>query len=167
MLVCYFGTEWSLVSFGKVTPEQLVINMTAPGGAEDSVYTSIIEGPFVYTLAITSAFAFIYYLPFRLIYNGRKKKTVIFNGLARRIICFVLACAMLCGGIYHGFSVFQLEQLYYAYYKTSTIFEDEYVNAKTAEITFPEKPRNLIHIYLESLENSFLSKDLGATLMLI
>ena len=28
--VCYFGTEWSLVSFGKVTAEQLVINMTAP-----------------------------------------------------------------------------------------------------------------------------------------
>lgn len=159
--VCYFGTEWSLVSFGKVTAEQLVINMTAPGGAEDSVYTSVIEGPFVYTMAITSAFAFIYYLPFRLIYNGKKKKTVFFNGIARRVICFVLACAMLYGGVYHGIKEFDLKQLYYAYFKTSTIFEDEYVNPHNAELTFPEKPRNLIHIYLESLENSFLSKDLG------
>ncbi len=159
--VCWFGTEWSLASFGKVTAEQLVINMTAPGGAEDSVYTSIIEGPFVYTLAITSAFAFVYYLPFKLIYNGKKKKITFFNGLARRIICLVLACGMLYGGISHGVKEFDLKQLYYAYYKTSTIFEDEYVNAKTAELTFPEKPRNLIHIYAESLENSFLSKAFG------
>ena len=160
---CWFGTDWSLKSFGDMTAEQLIVNMNAVGGAEDGVYYSIIEGPAVYTLAITSAFAFIYWLPFRLIYNGKKKKTIL-SSSARRIICFILALAMLGGGLCHGVKGFHLQEVYSAYYETSTVLDDEYVNPKTAELVFPEKPRNLIHIYLESLENSFLSKELGGNI---
>ncbi len=162
--VCFFGMEWSFASFGNVTAEQLVINMTAPGGAESSVYASVIEGPFVYTMAITSLYAFFIFLPCRLIYNSKKEKQIVFNSMARRIVAFVLALAMLITGATYGIKKFELKQLYYAYFKTSTIFEDEYANPKTTQLTFPEQPRNLIHIYLESLENSFLSKDLGGNI---
>ena len=40
---------------------------------------------------------------------------------------------------------------------TSTIFEDYYVNPKDVEITFPENKKNLIYIYMESMESSFSS----------
>lgn len=43
----------------------------------------------------------------------------------------------------------------------STIFQDEYVNPSTVSIVFPENKRNLIYIYLESMEVSFLSHDVG------
>ena len=42
----------------------------------------------------------------------------------------------------------------------SKIFEEEYVNPKDVNIEFKEK-RNLIYIYVESLENSALSKENG------
>ncbi|MBO4477799.1 MAG: LTA synthase family protein [Lachnospiraceae bacterium] len=38
---------------------------------------------------------------------------------------------------------------------TTKIYDDYYVDPKTAKVTFPEKKRNLIYIYLESVENSY------------
>lgn len=43
----------------------------------------------------------------------------------------------------------------------STLYQDEYVDPESVEIAFPEQKRNLIYIMLESMETTFLSKDLG------
>lgn len=43
----------------------------------------------------------------------------------------------------------------------STIFEDEYVASDTVELTFPEEKRNLIYIFLESMETTLTSKENG------
>ncbi len=43
----------------------------------------------------------------------------------------------------------------------SSLYEDAYVDPEEVEITFPEQKRNLIYIYLESMETSFLSRELG------
>jgi len=43
----------------------------------------------------------------------------------------------------------------------STFIEDNYVDPKSVEITFPEKKRNLIYIFLESMEVSDTDKENG------
>ena len=43
----------------------------------------------------------------------------------------------------------------------SDFIEDHFVNSKNIKITFPEKKRNLIILYLESMENSFISTENG------
>lgn len=43
----------------------------------------------------------------------------------------------------------------------STIFEEYYVSPEDVEIVFPEEKRNLICIYLESMETTYASKELG------
>lgn len=43
----------------------------------------------------------------------------------------------------------------------STIFEEEYVEPREVEITFPKKKQNLIQIYVESLETTAASKENG------
>lgn len=48
--------------------------------------------------------------------------------------------------------------------KNSTFFENNYVDPSQVKITFPEKKRNLIYIYVESYETTYLSKDLGGAL---
>ena len=45
----------------------------------------------------------------------------------------------------------------------STIYEDYYVFPDNKVISFPEKKRNLIYIYLESMENTFTTTDRGGT----
>ncbi len=46
----------------------------------------------------------------------------------------------------------------------STLFETHYVDPKTTRITFPEQKRNLIYIYLESMETTLFSKEQGGAL---
>lgn len=43
----------------------------------------------------------------------------------------------------------------------SKLYSTEYVEPDETKIIFPAKKRNLIYIYLESMENTYLSKDLG------
>ena len=43
----------------------------------------------------------------------------------------------------------------------STIYEDYYVTPDESVVTFPEKKRNLIFIYLESMENTYASREVG------
>lgn len=45
--------------------------------------------------------------------------------------------------------------------KTSMIFEEEYVSSKDIKLTFPNKKRNLIFIFLESMESSLCSLETG------
>ena len=46
----------------------------------------------------------------------------------------------------------------------STIFEEEYVEPDDVKISFPEKKRNLIYIFLESMETTYFSKEQGGAL---
>ena len=43
----------------------------------------------------------------------------------------------------------------------STIYEEYYIKPDQSNITFPKEKRNLIYIYLESMETAFFSKELG------
>lgn len=45
--------------------------------------------------------------------------------------------------------------------ETSNFFEENYVNPEKVEFTFPEEKRNLIYIYLESMESTFTSVENG------
>lgn len=61
---------------------------------------------------------------------------------------------------------FALEQIgFYTYLKSqgqrSKIFEEEYIASENVKITFPEEKRNLIYIFLESMETTIASKENG------
>ncbi len=160
--LCLVGTVWGKGSYGDVTADQLLINLISPaGGAESAVYIEGIEGLVYPVMLLTSVFCLFVYSNFKLVYHGIKKNITFFNDLVHRIISFILAIAMLGGGIWYGVNEFQLKQLYNAYIAKSDFIEANYRDARTTKLTFPKQKRNIIHIYLESMENSCLSKDLG------
>ena len=61
------------------------------------------------------------------------------------------------------FALYQIGMYSYIFNQvvTSNIFEDEYVASEDVKITFPEKKRNLIYIFLESMETTLVSKENG------
>lgn len=162
-LACYFGTNWAKGNFGDVAGDQLFITLFSPTeGTELSVYIDGFEGPMFMVFLLSTLFGLVNFSKFKLAYHGKRNKVVtIYNNLAHRIVCFVLAVAMLAGGVTYGVQKFQLKQLFNAYVIKSGIIDDNYVDPQTAEMKFPEKKRNLIHIYLESMENSFMDKENG------
>ena len=164
MLGCaaFFGTVWGKDSFGDVTSDQLVINLFSPmEGADTGVYLDVFERPVFQTMLCTAVFSLFVYSDFNVLYHGIKKNLTVFNDLIHRIVSLVLGVIMLVSGLAYGTHEFQLKQLYNAYVAESDFIADNYVDPRKADIVFPEKKRNIIHIYLESMENSYLSKDLG------
>lgn len=158
----FYATIWGKKSFGDVMADQLLINMMSPFGDGDSgVYYDFIEDVLLYVILWTTIFSLITFFKLKVIYVNGKKIFTIFSDLSKRILCLILSLLVLGSGIYYCVKEFHLKQLYYAYAVESEVFDDLYVDPETADIQFPEKKRNLIHIYLESIENSYLSKDLG------
>lgn len=49
----------------------------------------------------------------------------------------------------------------YDMFRESAIFEKEYVDPDSVDIDFPEEKRNLIYIFLESMETTYFSEELG------
>jgi len=54
-----------------------------------------------------------------------------------------------------------LPEYLYGMFNQTSLFEKYYVAPGAHNITFPEKKRNLIYIFLESMETTYLSQDLG------
>lgn len=160
--VCFFGTRWGKAAFGDVTADQLLVNLTSPTeGNDPAVVLDAFEYPVLQVSFVTAMFCLFVFSKFNIVFKNKNKVKTIFNDLWKRIVSLVLAIAFLAGGIAYGWEEFQLKALYYAYVVKSDLIDENYADPREVELTFPEKKRNLIHIYLESVENSYLSQDLG------
>lgn len=161
-MLAYTATIWGGEAYGDLSPDQILINLISPTvGNEVGVYYGIFEGPVLKTAFYTAVFALITFSPYKLTLNRNGKKRVLISDLALRITSLLVSIAMLIGSFAFGITKFQLVDLFSAYFFNSSFIEKNYTAPADADINFPEQKRNLILIYLESMENTFLSKELG------
>lgn len=73
---------------------------------------------------------------------------------AYALVAFVLSFTLLLQS-------FGVPAYAYALMQSTKLYEEYYVNPKTAKLTFPDKKRNLIYIFMESMENTIASKNNG------
>ncbi len=69
---------------------------------------------------------------------------------------FMLVIAVAVGLVYLGAPAYAFSQLH-----SSTLYEEYYVEPQSVKVTFPEKKQNLIYIFMESMENTFMSVEDG------
>ena len=161
-VAAFTGTLWGKDAFGDLAPDQILINLNSPTeGTDVGVYISLFEGPVLTTAFLTVIFSIIVFTNYKVTYEKDEKYVTFIPYLATRIIATILAVSMFIGGCAFGIDKFQLFTLFNAYLVDSSYIEDNYVDPNQANITFPEQKRNLIHIYLESMENTFFSKEFG------
>ena len=156
------ATIWGKDFFGDLTPDQILINLNSPTeGTDAGVYISGVEGPVLSTALFTAIYCIFAFADKNLVLKLKEKAITVFPRVATRAVSLVIALSVLIGGCAYGIEEFQLVDLYHSYITASTFIEENFADPDTVKITFPEKKRNLIHIYLESMENTFLSKELG------
>lgn len=161
-IAAFTGTIWGHQTFGDMTPDQFLVNLKSPlSGTSSDIYITIFQGPVPQSILATWIFAIFVFAPYRLMYQNRHAARQVIGRTAKAAISLIIAVAMLIGGIGYGVHVFQLTKVFTAYFSDSSFIEENYVSPNDIRIEFPKQPRNLIHIYLESYETSFLSKDLG------
>ncbi|MBQ7957248.1 MAG: LTA synthase family protein [Clostridia bacterium] len=164
-VVMLFGTYWGVSTFSAVAADQLLVNMVSPKEAtSETVLNTIWTGP-----VLGAVVCIFFYVNFclskrTLFFTKNQKEKCLVSIKGRRVTGFVLAAAFFVSGLTCGIYEFSLNELVNMYLKTSTLIEDNYADPNEVKMQFPKEKRNLIHIYLESMENSYASENLGGHL---
>lgn len=171
LFVCYqvallliFSSNWAMNHFKGVSIDQIVYTLVQPlEGTDDSQINSFIQQPLLGSLAIGLLTFFIFYI----IAAGLKKANR--RGILKvlpfpKVVMTILSAVVLIFGFMLSVNQFGYAEVKAYFFEKTKIYDEEYVNPKKVKVTFPEKKRNLIYIYLESMETTYLSKDVGGAM---
>ncbi|MBR3869512.1 MAG: sulfatase-like hydrolase/transferase [Clostridia bacterium] len=164
-VAAFTGTIWGKGTFGDISTDQMIVNLFTPKeGTSDDVMITLWTGPVLQTFAATVAYILFVFSSRVLNFRKGEKEYCIFPAVARRIVSIVLALAVLVGGAAYGIVKFELVKLYKMYAIDGKFIEEKFADPREVKMQFPKEKRNLIHIYLESVENSYLSVAQGGYL---
>ena len=135
----FLGVIWVLYSTGISTGDQKIFAIIAP--------TTGMNNSFRYSYIFLSFIPSLILAVILLIIRRKKLKKEVY------ILLIILS---------FSFALYKTNTFEYLKnnIETSEFIEKNYVNPKKVKITFPNK-KNLIYIYLESMENTYSSKDNG------
>ena len=146
-----FSIQWMFDTWSNLTMDELVYHLTAPldGTNEGMImeYLNMCVAPTLLVLALV----LILFIAWR-----RKKKYYVVMGVG--MIASLAVSAIVVRGAWTKLDAGSYVKAQGEY---SDFIDDYYVDPAEAEITFPEKKRNLIFIFLESMETTYADTENG------
>ena len=131
--------------FGKVPFGQLVYHLHTPlEGTDISSY----RGAIILGICLAVAALLVNIILYAVL--RRKKAHVGYIPWIGVISVIVLVCSL-----YRGIVHFDVIGYYRYTHESTTLYEDRYVDGRDNDLKFPDKKRNLIYIFLESMEMTF------------
>ena len=161
----YFSARWYLYLYGDMGFNSVLVTlMTGIEGVETKIWISFVCNALGTTLICTLPPALWCChrsrFKLRLGLGGRKiTLSPVRPGLylSAAVLVFLL-------GSWRAIQLVGLPQWLDNVGSASPLISQEYVSPDDVEITFPEKKRNLIYIYLESMETTFFSQEQGGAM---
>lgn len=151
-LIIYKLGYWVLDTWGLLSMDEIVFHLKVP--LEGTSTDMVIEG--INACVPMACLVILFMLV--LVIGMRKKK------LRGILSLFLIVCLCLSAGLQSLNTVYaELEIGDYLSNQSeeSTFIQDEYVDPRSVKITFPEQKRNLIYIFLESMETTYMSVGEG------
>lgn len=136
----FLGVSWLNRVYGHTTGDEKIFHLLVP---LDGVNSDYFHSYFFSSIIPTIILAVILFLIIQ--------KT----NITKKIYVLLVIVSL-------AFAIYQLDLPKYIFdnINTSNFIEENYVDPKTSKITF-ENPKNLIYIYLESMENTYMAKEEG------
>ncbi|WP_024613326.1 LTA synthase family protein [Clostridium sp. Ade.TY] len=160
-----FFSNWFIDYFGNITPEQFLFNLNSPlKGTSTDMYREIFMTPVFSVVSCIVIFSVIINFHYDIWLKVKNSNIKILSTKGLRIVTFIVSIICVVCGVAYGSKKLSLDKVYKAYVSDTSYIKDNYVDPRNVKMSFPEKKRNLIHIYLESVENSYLSKELGGNM---
>ena len=155
------GDQFLYDTFGKVGIDAIIFHLSMPlEGTGNGMIADFINAVIVPSVLL-ALLAQVMYL---LLYKYRK---TIFEVAAKLSVNHlvnaskIVASILLIGAVWSAYDRLGVSDYIAFITTTSSFIEENYVDPRTANISFPEDKRNLIYIYLESMETSFMSAAEG------
>ena len=143
--LCLFVALWYRNTYGDLGFDSVLYTVFSDlGGVQSGLIVSLALNAFLPGAICTV-------LSVGLLFRGKRKDS---TAMALSV-ALTLALAM-GGALASG-----LHTYVYDMFHETAIFEEEYVDPDSVDISFPEEKRNLIYIFLESMETTYFSDELG------
>lgn len=161
-----FTSIWTRKFFGAVTFDEILFHLMVPiEGTNTSTFTSFIVSALIPAIFVTILlfillnYKFKYSINLSLNFRGKEFSFNIFP--FNKITCIIIYIGIFIGSIL--FTAYKLDAVTFAYEYTnpSTFIEENYVDPRNVNIEFPEKKRNVIYLFLESMESSYSDVESG------
>lgn len=150
--ILYNLGNWVLDTWGLLSIDEIIFHLKVPlDGTNSDVVLDGINA--CVPLAVLVLFLSIF-----LIIGLRNKHGKCMIAL---FLVAVIACGSAGRAAYEVYDELDVKEYLVSQKKESHFIEQNYVDPRTTKITFPDKKRNLIYIYLESIESTFASKEDG------
>lgn len=153
--ILYNLGNWVLDTWGLLSIDEIIFHLKVPleGTNSDVVLDGI--------NACVPLAVLILFLAIFLIVGLKNKHGKCMIAL---FLIAVIACGSAGKAAYKVYDELDVKEYLASQKKESHFIEQNYVDPRTTKITFPDKKRNLIYIYLESMESTFASKEDGGGL---
>lgn len=159
ILVCtvaallFFSVQWVFRTWPNLKMDELMYQLTAPteGTASDMYWA------YFYQVGIPTIVCLIVFVIVAITLSYASKQ---FRNKGKVALCI---CSVICIGLSLAETNTKLDATKYFENKGegSTFIESNYVDPKDVSLTFPEKKRNVIVLYLESMEMTYADKENG------
>lgn len=155
----FFLTIWMANKYDKVTLDQFIYAAkSSAAGANRSLMNSAKVRVGVFGVGAAVLELLLYRRCVQAVHRVKAGRFARF--VVRRAVALVVAVLIFAAGL---FTVkLNLVQFVGAAATESEFIEDHYVDPALAKLTFPTEKRNLIYIFLESMENTFAEPEAGS-----
>lgn len=151
ILIC-FSIKWMLETWANLTMDELVYHLNSPleGTNSDMIWQ------YVFKCIVPTIIIIMVITAIMIIFKKKKKRT--------GYICIVVLIASVTILVLYGYTAWKkldIGDYMSGQSEISSFIDDNYVDPKEVTLTFPEKKRNLIYIFLESMETAYSDEDNG------
>lgn len=160
-ILLYISSQWAEQAFSNMTFDQMILALNQPlGQAESSQIFNFLLEPLLNSLLLSSFVGSVFYFFANYAMILRTKKEMSHRKIFFPSV-FLMSILILIGGISLSIKTIGYADIKAYYFEETKLYENEYVDPREVDLVFPEKKRNLIYIFLESMENSYASQDFG------
>lgn len=151
ILIC-FSIKWMLETWANLTMDELVYHLNSPleGTNSDMIWQ------YVFKCIVPTIIIIMVITAIMIIFKKKKKRT--------GYICIVVLIASVTILVLYGYTAWKkldIGDYMSGQSEISSFIDDNYVDPKEVTLTFLEKKRNLIYIFLESMETAYSDEDNG------
>lgn len=167
-ITMFFAARWYIGEFGDTGFDSIIFtlfsNTGGAQGAASDIFTSYIIRGLLPTIIVFCVLGFVlFFFPKnKFLFMGRNKKIKIFP--IKHVLSVIISLVISVTLIVSASVISGLTEYINGVMNSTQIYEEYYVDPMSVDIEFPEKKRNLIYIFLESMENTFMSKEQGGAL---
>lgn len=164
--LCFTSAKWYVDAYGDIGFDAVLYTLTANlGGVEKGIIFNYIKDALLYAVVFSGILSAALFFPFRkqvvmILFGHKKLRIYPMPKLVSSLVCVLLSCAM----IVQAAENVKLGEYIESMQNPSTFYQDHYADPDELTIRFPEDKRNLIYIFLESVETTFFSEEQGGAL---